>query len=39
MKIVDVSEHNGQVDFGELRAAGVEGAIIRLGFGKRGLDS
>ncbi|WP_127058865.1 GH25 family lysozyme [Veillonella ratti] len=39
MKVVDVSEHNGQVDFGELRAAGVEGAIIRLGFGKNGLDS
>ncbi|MDY3973443.1 MAG: GH25 family lysozyme [Veillonella caviae] len=39
MKIVDVSENNNVVDFGALKAAGVEGAIVRLGYGKGHLDS
>ncbi|KAF1680500.1 MULTISPECIES: GH25 family lysozyme [Veillonella] len=39
MQIVDVSEHNANVDFGALKAAGVDGCIVRLGYGKSGLDS
>lgn len=32
-KGVDISEHNGNVDFKDLKAAGVEFVIIRCGFG------
>lgn len=39
MKIVDVSENNAVVDFGDLKASGIEGAIIRLGFGRSTVDS
>lgn len=39
MKGIDVSEHNGFVDWESVAAAGVEFAIIRLGWGKRHLDS
>lgn len=31
--IVDVSYHNGTIDWGKAKAAGVEGAILRCGYG------
>lgn len=31
--VIDVSEHNGSIDWVSAKAAGVQGAIIRLGFG------
>lgn len=34
MKIIDVSKHNGVIDWKKVRASGVEGVIIRAGFGK-----
>lgn len=39
MKGIDVSENNGFVDWESVAVAGVEFAIIRLGWGKRHLDS
>lgn len=36
--IVDVSEHNGVIDWAAAREDGVEGAIIRIGFGTSRLD-
>lgn len=39
MNGIDVSENNGFVDWESVAAAGVEFAIIRLGWGKRHLDS
>ena len=38
MKGVDVSVHNDYIDWEELRAAGIEFAICRTGYGKSGLD-
>lgn len=32
--IIDVSEHNGNIDWAKVKAAGVTGAIIRCGYGK-----
>ena len=32
--IIDVSIHNGAIDWAKLKAAGVEGAIIRCGYGR-----
>lgn len=34
MKIIDVSKHNGNIDWEKVRADGVEGVIIRAGYGK-----
>ena len=31
--VIDVSRHNGTIDWSAAKAAGVEGAIIRIGFG------
>lgn len=39
MKGIDVSENNGVVDWGAVKAAGFEFAIIRIGYGKGHLDS
>ena len=38
-KGIDVSENNGRVDWKEVRANGIEFAIIRLGYGRGHLDS
>lgn len=38
MKIIDVSVHQGDIDFNKVKAAGVEGVIIRAGFGKGNID-
>lgn len=32
-KIIDVSEHNGTINWAQVKAAGIAGAIIRCGFG------
>lgn len=32
--LIDVSEHNGNIDWQKVKAAGVTGAIIRCGYGK-----
>ena len=37
-KIIDVSEHNGKIDWEAVKASGVDGAIIRLGWGYLGVD-
>nr|MBO6294865.1 hypothetical protein [Schwartzia sp. (in: firmicutes)] len=37
-KGIDVSENNGRVDWEEVKAAGIDFAIIRLGYGNRHLD-
>lgn len=34
MKIIDVSKHNGAIDWIKVRSSGVDGVIIRAGFGK-----
>lgn len=39
LKGVDVSENNGYVDWNAVKAAGMDFAIIRLGFGNRHLDT
>lgn len=38
-KIIDVSEHNGKIDWEAVKASGVDGAIIRLGWGYLGEDT
>lgn len=38
MKGIDVSENNGAVDWGAVKSAGFEFAIIRLGYGRGTLD-
>ena len=35
LKGIDVSENNGYVDWNAVKAAGMDFAIIRLGFGNR----
>lgn len=37
-KVVDISEHNGVIDFEGLKASGVDGVIIRAGWGAGGVD-
>lgn len=39
MKIIDVSYHNGTIDWQKVKADGVDGAIIRAGYGKGNVDS
>ena len=34
MKGVDISQHNGVVDFGRVKSAGIEFVILRAGYGK-----
>lgn len=34
MKIIDVSKHNGDIDWAKVKADGVNGVIIRAGYGK-----
>ena len=38
IKGVDVSEHNGNIDWQALKDAGIEFAICRTGYGKNGVD-
>ncbi len=37
-KVIDVSEHNGKINWEKVKASGVDGAIIRLGWGYLGKD-
>lgn len=37
MKIIDLSHHNGKVDFVKVKASGIDGVIIRTGFGIESL--
>lgn len=39
MKGVDVSEHNGHIDWLALKNAGIDFAICRTGYGRSGVDS
>lgn len=34
MKVIDVSKHNGAIDWIKVRSAGIDGVIIRAGFGR-----
>lgn len=38
-QVVDVSEHNGSIDWAAAQADGVEGAIIRIGYGTSHVDT
>lgn len=38
MHMIDVSEHNGNIDFNKVKAAGVKAVIIRAGFGDCDVD-
>ena len=33
MRVIDVSEHNGTINWESVKAAGIQGAIIRCGYG------
>lgn len=37
-KVIDVSYHNGMIDWEKVKAAGVEGAILRCGYGMDQTD-
>lgn len=38
MKMIDVSEFQGKIDFKKVKADGIEGVIIRAGYGKGNAD-
>ena len=38
MKIIDVSYHNGAIDFKKVKKAGIDGVIIRAGYGQSHVD-
>lgn len=38
MKIIDVSVHNGIINWSKVKAAGIDGAIIRAGYGRGNID-
>lgn len=38
MLIIDVSEHQGNIDFNKVKASGVDGVIIRAGYGRGNID-
>ena len=37
-KIIDVSKHNGTIDFKKVKADGIAAVIIRAGYGKNNID-
>lgn len=39
MKVIDVSYHNGVIDFNKVKNDGVKGVIIRAGYGKNTMDT
>lgn len=39
IKIIDVSKHNGNIDWKKVKAAGIKAVIIRAGYGKNNIDS
>lgn len=38
LKVIDVSYHNGTIDWAKVKAAGVDGAILRCGYGMDQTD-
>ena len=38
MKIIDVSHHQGNVDWKRVREAGIDGVVVRAGYGKGNVD-
>ena len=34
MKGIDISEHNGKIDWKEVKSAGIEFVMVRTGYGK-----
>jgi GH25 family lysozyme M1 (1,4-beta-N-acetylmuramidase) len=38
MKLIDVSSHNGVIDFQKVKDSGIVGVIIRAGFGRNDVD-
>lgn len=38
MKIIDISYHNGNIDFNKVKASGIDGVIVRAGYGKNNID-
>lgn len=38
MKIIDVSYHQGNIDFKKVKASGIDGVIIRAGYGQNNID-
>lgn len=38
MKIIDVSYHNGAIDFSKVKESGIDGVIIRAGYGQGNTD-
>ena len=38
MVVIDVSVHQGVIDFNKVKASGVEGVVIRAGYGKSTID-
>ena len=38
MKIIDVSVHQGEIDWKKVKTSGVRGAVIRAGYGKGNID-
>lgn len=39
MVVIDVSEHQGNINFKKVKAAGIDGVVIRAGYGKGNVDS
>ena len=37
-KVIDVSEHNGKIDWEKVKQSGIDGAILRVGYGNRMED-
>lgn len=38
MVVIDVSVHQGKIDFNKVKAAGIDGVVIRAGYGKGNID-
>lgn len=38
VKVIDVSVHNGNIDFKKVKASGIDGVIIRAGYGQNNID-
>ena len=38
MVVIDVSVHQGKIDFKKVKAAGINGVVIRAGYGKGNID-
>ena len=37
-KLIDLSKHNGTVDFNRVKASGIDGVILRAGYGVSTID-